>query len=144
MVVPDKTLPVKKSKHLYYYITPEKIFYRNYKIFLNNFIPHFSNYDKYSLKWQFYLRYFSLFPIFCQYLIFFIFCHITKNMKSVQGSICFGPKSPTRKFPMAQYSLVIPVYNEEESLKELYREITEVAQSGNDDIEIIFIAIIKC
>ncbi|MBR5626688.1 MAG: glycosyltransferase [Thermoguttaceae bacterium] len=40
---------------------------------------------------------------------------------------------------MAQYSLVIPVYNEEESLKELYREITEVAQSGNDDIEIIFI-----
>ncbi len=37
------------------------------------------------------------------------------------------------------YSLVIPVYNEADSLLELYQEIISVAKSGGDDIEIIFI-----
>jgi len=38
-----------------------------------------------------------------------------------------------------QLSLVIPLYNEEESLEQLHREICEVAEANNYDIEIIFI-----
>ena len=38
-----------------------------------------------------------------------------------------------------QYSLVIPVYNESESLQELYQEICEVARANGDEIEIVFI-----
>ena len=38
-----------------------------------------------------------------------------------------------------QYSLVIPVYNEAESLLELYQEIVAVAQENHDEIEIVFI-----
>ncbi|MDO5565614.1 MAG: glycosyltransferase family 2 protein, partial [Planctomycetia bacterium] len=38
-----------------------------------------------------------------------------------------------------QYSLVIPVYNEAESLLELYQEIVTVAQENHDEIEIVFI-----
>ncbi|MDR0391432.1 MAG: glycosyltransferase family 2 protein [Planctomycetaceae bacterium] len=36
-------------------------------------------------------------------------------------------------------SIVIPVYNEEESLTQLHKEISEVAESNEQDIEIIFI-----
>lgn len=38
-----------------------------------------------------------------------------------------------------QYSIIIPVYNEEESLWELYREIMEVIKARDDEAEIIFI-----
>lgn len=38
-----------------------------------------------------------------------------------------------------QYSLVIPVYNEAESLLELYQEIVTVARENQDEIEIVFI-----
>ena len=40
---------------------------------------------------------------------------------------------------MLSYSIVIPVYNESESLQELYGEIIEVAGPDNDEFEIIFI-----
>ena len=36
-------------------------------------------------------------------------------------------------------SIVIPVYNEEESLPQLHREIAEVSKTSNDDVEIIFV-----
>ena len=38
-----------------------------------------------------------------------------------------------------QLSIVIPVYNEEESLVELHREIDEVAETNRYDLEIVFI-----
>lgn len=38
-----------------------------------------------------------------------------------------------------QMSLVIPVYNEEESLTQLHREIAEVAEANNYEMEVIFI-----
>lgn len=38
-----------------------------------------------------------------------------------------------------QLSLVIPLYNEEESLEQLHREICDVAAENNYDIEIIFV-----
>lgn len=38
-----------------------------------------------------------------------------------------------------QLSIVIPVFNEEESLMQLHREICDVAQTNNYDLEIIFI-----
>ena len=38
-----------------------------------------------------------------------------------------------------QLSLIIPLYNEEESLAQLHREICEVAEANNYDIEIIFV-----
>lgn len=38
-----------------------------------------------------------------------------------------------------EYSLVVPVYNEEESLRILYSEIDEVAKSLNANIELIFV-----
>lgn len=38
-----------------------------------------------------------------------------------------------------QYTLVIPVYNESESLQELYQEICEMANANRDEIEIIFV-----
>ncbi|MCF0233745.1 MAG: glycosyltransferase family 2 protein, partial [Thermoguttaceae bacterium] len=40
---------------------------------------------------------------------------------------------------MREYSLVIPVFNEEESLRELYGEIDAVAKEQGANIEIIFI-----
>ncbi len=40
---------------------------------------------------------------------------------------------------MPEYSLVVPVYNEEESLRELYKEIVDVAESQNAQIELIFV-----
>ena len=38
-----------------------------------------------------------------------------------------------------QLSLIIPLYNEEESLEQLHREISDVARENNYDIEIIFV-----
>jgi len=38
-----------------------------------------------------------------------------------------------------QLSLVIPLYNEEESLEQLHREISEVAQANSYDLEVIFV-----
>lgn len=40
---------------------------------------------------------------------------------------------------MVEYSLVIPVYNEEESLQALYKEIDDVAKSLEAKIELIFV-----
>ena len=40
---------------------------------------------------------------------------------------------------MVEYSLVVPVYNEEESLRILYGEIIEVAKSLDAKIELIFV-----
>ena len=40
---------------------------------------------------------------------------------------------------MCEYSLVVPVFNEEESLRALYAEIVEVATALNADIELIFV-----
>jgi dolichol-phosphate mannosyltransferase len=40
---------------------------------------------------------------------------------------------------MMRLSLVIPLYNEEESLEQLYREISEIAETNNYTIEIIFV-----
>ncbi len=40
---------------------------------------------------------------------------------------------------MLTFSVVVPVYNESESLPELYREILETAGSESDEFEIIFI-----
>jgi len=38
-----------------------------------------------------------------------------------------------------QLSLVIPLYNEEESLEQLHREICEVAEANSYDLEVIFV-----
>jgi dolichol-phosphate mannosyltransferase len=40
---------------------------------------------------------------------------------------------------MREYSLVVPVFNEEESLRALYGEIVEVATALNAEIELIFV-----
>ncbi|MBR6387036.1 MAG: glycosyltransferase, partial [Thermoguttaceae bacterium] len=44
-----------------------------------------------------------------------------------------------RENAVVEYSLVVPVYNEEESLRILYGEIIEVAKSLDAKIELIFV-----
>ena len=41
---------------------------------------------------------------------------------------------------MIEYSLVVPVFNEEESLRLLYDEIVAVAETLSAKIELIFVA----
>src|SRR5215218_6686438 len=52
---------------------------------------------------------------------------------------CLIPSNLTRTRMAEVISLVIPVYNERESLHALHTEISTVAQAQNLDIEIIFV-----
>ena len=40
---------------------------------------------------------------------------------------------------MPKYSLIIPIYNEEESIPELYRRVSDVMDSLDDSVELILI-----
>ena len=63
----------------------------------------------------------------------------TRLQPEKRYAIMQSSRSVQNRMNSKQLSLVIPLYNEAESLEQLHREICEVADANNFDLEIIFV-----